>query len=244
MTMVQYMNSFFAVPQYVDFILRLVMACIAGFILGYNPRVNIKGVGTRTYIMTCCAAALIMIISKYGFADLVSSSGQAYSGTRGADAARVAAQAVSGISFLCAGIIFKSEGGTVKGLTTAAGMWLTVAVGLGIGAGMIVVTFATVVVSTLMRLIYGILPVGTDNYAVQHVVFNVSDGKTFHGILEQQFEEWKIKRVGNMKESLNPDGSATFEMNLFRKTKLTFKELDLFTEKNKIIQSFSIEVLG
>ena len=244
MTLVNYLSSQFSMPQYMDFILRLIMACIAGFILGYNPKVNIKGVGTRTYIMTCCAAALIMIISKYGFGDLVSPSGQMLLGTRGADAARLAAQAVSGISFLCAAIIFKSEGGTVKGLTTAAGMWLTVAVGLGIGAGMVAVAFTTVILSTLMRLFYRILQVGTDNYAVQHVTFTVSDGKSFNSILEKQLEEWGIKRVGNKKEILNADGSAVFEMNLFRKTKLTFDELDRFKEKNKTVMSFSVEVIS
>lgn len=243
MTLVQYLTSQFTIPQYLDFFLRLIMASIAGLILGYNPKVNIKGVGTRTYIMTCSAAALIMIISKYGFGDLVSPSGQMLLGTRGADAARIAAQAISGISFLCAAIIFKSEGGTVKGLTTAAGMWLTVAVGLGIGAGMVALTFATVILSVLMRALYMVLPIGTDNFAVQHAVFTVSDGKAFIGILKKQLEEWEIKRVGNMKETLNPDGSAVFEMNLFRKTKLSFDDLDQFKEKNSTVVSFSIEVI-
>ena len=76
-----------------------------------------------------------MIISKYGFADLTAADGAVYNETRGADPARVAAQAVSGISFLGAGVIFKN-GNTVKGLTTAAGIWATAAIGLAVGAGM------------------------------------------------------------------------------------------------------------
>ena len=76
--------------------------------IGFERSKRFKEAGVRTHIIVCCAAALIMIISKYGFADLTAADGAVYNGTRGADPARVAAQAVSGISFLGAGVIFKT----------------------------------------------------------------------------------------------------------------------------------------
>ena len=82
-----------------------------------------------------------MIVSKYGFADLTALDSANFHGTRGADPARVAAQVVSGISFLGAGVIFKN-GSAVKGLTTAAGIWATAGIGLALGSGMYFIGFA------------------------------------------------------------------------------------------------------
>lgn len=244
MTLLQYMTSQFTAAQYLDFITRIVAACVAGFVIGYNPKVNIKGIGTRTHIIACCAAALIMIISKYGFVDTTTASGSFLSGTKGTDPARLAAQAVSGISFLCAGIIFKSEGGTVRGLTTAAGMWLTVAVGLGIGAGMYYVSLFTVAFVFIMRVIYRVLPIGMDNYSGQHLRFSVTDGAAFSAVLEEQLKTWKVHKISNRKESREQDNSAVFEMNVFREKKLTFEDLESFAKSNNLIRSFSVESLS
>lgn len=118
-------------PQLPEMLLRLVVACACGGVIGFERSLRFKEAGIRTHVIACCAAALFMLVSKYGFSDI--SVGEA--GSRGADAARVAAGVVSGISFLCAGVIIR-VGGSVHGLTTAVGLWLTAAVGLSVGAGM------------------------------------------------------------------------------------------------------------
>ena len=147
MTFLSYFNSQFSLAQNLDFCFRMVLACACGAAIGVERSRRFKEAGIRTHIIVCCAAALIMMISKYGFADLTNPDGSVFNGIRGADPARVAAQVVSGISFLCAGVIFKNQG-TVKGLTTAAGIWVTAGIGLAVGAGMIVpALFATVLVS-------------------------------------------------------------------------------------------------
>ena len=129
-------------PKLPEMMLRLVIACFCGGVIGFERSMRFKEAGIRTHVIACCAAALFMLISKYGFADI--SIGEA--GTRGADAARVAAGVVSGISFLCAGVIIR-VGGNVHGLTTAVGLWLTAAVGLSVGAGMYGLgAFATVLI--------------------------------------------------------------------------------------------------
>ena len=117
-------------------LLRLVLSCICGGTVGLERTKRLKEAGIRTHCIIASAAALMMLISQYGFGG-VYENGEFISGVRGADAARIAAQVVSGISFLGAGVIFKN-GNSVKGLTTAAGIWATAGIGLAIGCGMYV----------------------------------------------------------------------------------------------------------
>ena len=113
MTFLSYFNSQFTLAQHLDLCLRLVISCLCGAAIGIERSRRFKEAGIRTHIIVCCASALMMVVSKYGFVDLVK-NGMDYAGTKGADPARIAAQVVSGISFLCAGVIFKN-GGTIKG---------------------------------------------------------------------------------------------------------------------------------
>ena len=130
-----YLNSQFSLLQNLDFFIRILVAGLCGFVLGVERSRRFKEAGVRTHMIVCCGAALVMIVSKYGFADLTSATGEAFNGTRGADPARLAAQVVSGVGFLGAGMIFKN-GGSVTGLTTAAGIWAAAGIGLAIGSGM------------------------------------------------------------------------------------------------------------
>ncbi|MCZ3394446.1 MgtC/SapB family protein, partial [Enterococcus faecium] len=97
-----------------------------------------KNAGIRTHIIVALGAALTMLISKYGFYDLLQSRGI------GLDPSRIAAQIISGISFIGAGtILVRGEG--VNGLTTAAGVWATAAVGMAIGSGLYFIGFTAAV---------------------------------------------------------------------------------------------------
>ena len=135
MTLVSYMNSQFDLMQNLDFFIRMIVACLCGACIGIERTKRFKEAGIRTHIIVCCASALIMVVSKYGFADLTGVDGMDFNGTKGVDASRIASQVVSGISFLGAGLIYKN-GSAVKGLTTAAGIWATSGIGLAIGAGL------------------------------------------------------------------------------------------------------------
>ena len=134
--MVIIMNLFDVSQLY--YIARIVVAGICGIFIGLERKNRSKEAGVRTHFVVACASALMMVISKYGFGDIVSET----VGGRGADGARLAAQVVSGIGFLGAGMIFVHKN-TVTGLTTAAGIWATSGVGLAVGAGMYVVGIAT-----------------------------------------------------------------------------------------------------
>lgn len=101
------------------------------FLIGYERQNHLKVAGVRTHLIVCLAAAMIMIVSKYGFNDILSHEGIA------ADPSRSAAQIISGVSFLGAGIIFvhKRE---ITGFT-AAEIWAAAAVEMAIVAGMYVI---------------------------------------------------------------------------------------------------------
>ena len=133
----------------VIWILRLLVAAICGLAIGIERTARSKEAGMRTHTIVCLAAALMMMVSKYAFADLDSTLGV---GDRGADPARIAAQVVSGIGFLGAGIIFYKRD-LLHGLTTAAGVWATAGIGLAIGAGMIVIGVVSTVLLIAIQLI-------------------------------------------------------------------------------------------
>lgn len=130
------------------YILRMIVAALCGIFIGLERKNRAKEAGIRTHCVVACASALMMIISKYGFPDMT--IGEA--GVRGADGARIAAQVVSGIGFLGAGMIFVHKN-TVTGLTTAAGIWATSGVGLAIGAGMYIVGIACTLLIILAQIL-------------------------------------------------------------------------------------------
>lgn len=127
-----------------EFLLRLVVASLCGGLIGYERKNRLKEAGVRTHLIVALGAALIMIVSKYGFTDVTGLSGV------GLDPSRVAAQIVSGIGFLGAGMIFVRRL-TVNGLTTAAGIWTTAGVGMAVGAKLYVVGIAATALVLLVQ---------------------------------------------------------------------------------------------
>ncbi len=125
----------------VEIVLRLLLALVLGAGIGFQRERMKKPAGLRTHILICLGAALFTVISIYGFADSV-------------DPSRVAAGVVTGIGFLGAGVIFRSlKGDVVVGLTTAASVWVTAAIGLACGVGMYLVAFIVAVISVLVLML-------------------------------------------------------------------------------------------
>lgn len=120
-----------------EYLLRIFVAMILGLVIGNERKNRNKSAGLRTHAMVALGSALMMVVSKYGFMDVAHGDG-----------ARLAAQVVSGVGFLGAGMIFVKNN-LVNGLTTAAGIWTTAGVGLTIGAGM----YTVGILSTLIMLI-------------------------------------------------------------------------------------------
>ena len=190
-TQIQYFLSQINISQYLDFGIRILVACVCGAAIGYERSRRSKSAGLRTHIIVCCAAALMMIVSKYGFVDL-GAGGAFLNGTRGADPARIAAQVVSGISFLGAGIIVK-HGSTVRGLTTAAGIWATAGIGLAIGAGMYVIGLFSVLIVFIIQLAMHRIKFGTEGWIDTSLDFNVEKDQEYNKQFMGQINKWKAK---------------------------------------------------
>lgn len=117
-------------------VVRLIAAAILGGIVGIERGSGDRPAGFRTHILVCVGSALFMLVSMYGLDDMYSASGNpAEDFGQRRDSTRIAAQVVSGIGFLGAGTILH-EGLTIKGLTTAASLWIVSAIGLAVGSGM------------------------------------------------------------------------------------------------------------
>ena len=130
-----------------EFILRLFAAAVMGGAIGLERGYRAKEAGFRTHFLVALGSALFMIVSQYGFEELLFQT-QASGLSVRVDPSRVAAQVVSGIGFIGAGtIIFQRH--VVKGLTTAAGLWVTAAIGMTCGSGLYMLAMA----STIMVLI-------------------------------------------------------------------------------------------
>ena len=125
-----------------DFILRLFVAALLGGLIGLEREYREKAAGLRTHFLVALGSSLFMIVSAYGF------DGALTNPQMRLDVSRIAAQVVSGIGFIGAGtIIFQKN--AIHGLTTAAGVWVTAAIGLTCGAGMYILALS----ATLLVLI-------------------------------------------------------------------------------------------
>lgn len=143
----------FKLESFLPYLLGLVTAVLCGAAIGIERTYRQKEAGIRTHIIVALGSALIMIVSKYGFFDIIG-----YAEHVNLDGARLAAQVVTGISFLGAGIIVYK--GTVKGLTTAAGVWTTAGIGLAAGAGMYgIAVYSTLILLIVQIAIHKLLPV-------------------------------------------------------------------------------------
>lgn len=237
MVLAQYMNSQFTLMQNLDFFGRVLVACLCGVIIGEERSMRSKEAGVRTHSIVCCASALLMIVSKYGFVDLVGASGEVYDGIRGADAARIAAQVVSGVSFLGAGVIFKN-GSTIKGLTTAAGLWATSGIGLAVGAGMYLLGIFATVFITLMQIVMHKMTLGMDSQVSNQLKFTVKDGSKFQERFAEYMKENKVQIVES-KITRKADGSTTYSLLLRSSRGMTLEDLDRLFDKGEEVESVS-----
>lgn len=130
-----------------DWFVRILVASACGFAIGFERKTRSKEAGIRTHTIVALASALMIIISKYGFVDLAEwGMGKSY------DGARLAAQIVTGIGFLGAGMIFYRRD-QLHGLTTAAGIWATAGIGMAAGAGMPLLACVVTVIMVLLQVI-------------------------------------------------------------------------------------------
>lgn len=128
----------------VSIIIRIALSALLGGLIGIEREIHRHEAGLRTHILVCIGSALIMLTSQYVF--------DIYKGVAPVDPSRIAAGVITGIGFLGAGAIIR-YGMAVKGLTTAASLWVTSAVGLAVGCGFYLAGVFTTIVVILVLLI-------------------------------------------------------------------------------------------
>ena len=138
-----------------ELIIRLVLAAVCGIIIGYERKSHAKAAGVRTHAVVACASALMMILSKYAYADVLEMN--LYGDLVKIDPSRIASGVVSGVGFLGAGLIFVNKK-MVMGLTTAAGIWATCGIGMAIGAGLYVIGVSAAILLLFLQIILHAIP--------------------------------------------------------------------------------------
>ena len=215
-----------------EFLIRLLLSAALGALVGLERSKRQKEAGVRTHCIIACTSALFMILSKYAFIDVTS-----IDGLRGADPARIAAQVVSGISFLGAGVIFKN-GNSIRGLTTAAGMWGTAAIGMAVGAGMYWLGLIEAAILVAIQIILHRFPVGADALTTQEILVEMEDTPE----LQAQFDALLKAHNGQVVESSlsRDEGYLRMEITAKLEPPITHDEALTFLKSNSGVRKVSV----
>ena len=169
-----------------EILARLLLAVIIGFAIGFERKMRFKEAGVRTHTIVCIGSCLYMLISMYAF--------------NGADTSRVAAQIVSGIGFLGAGMIFYHKE-MIHGLTTAAGIWATAAIGMAAGAGWyvisIVATLLIILIQCIMHMNFKVFH--SHHFVKVNIVFKDNSGEISEKI-KKLFAVERFNRINAKKD--------------------------------------------
>lgn len=130
-----------------DYLLRVLAAGLCGLLIGYERESRMKMAGIRTHTIIAMAASLMVVISKYGFFDVIRQESVSV------DASRVAASVVTGVGFLGAGIILNRKT-SISGITTSAGIWATLGIGMAVGSGMWVLGIGSTAMLLVIQYIF------------------------------------------------------------------------------------------
>ena len=165
--------------SWTEILLRLLLASLFGALIGLDREMKNWAAGLISHMMVCVGSCLIMIVSAFGFADILGTPHVTL------DPSRIAAQVVTGIGFIGAGTILLSKEGIIHGLTTAAGLWTVAAIGLATGGGLYFAAGATTVIALIIlwalqpferifsgRFRYNSLRIVTDNIVLLRNLLN------------------------------------------------------------------------
>jgi putative Mg2+ transporter-C (MgtC) family protein len=207
-----------------EMLIRLLTAAALGSLIGFERERLLWAAGIRTHMLVCVGSCLIMIVSQYGFANILTQQNVVL------DPSRIAAQVVSGIGFLGAGAIL-ARGEIVKGLTTAASIWTVAAIGLAVGGGLYLAAGASTVI--ILIILAGIKPLEeayrSRNQSCQLKV-EVDNGSLTPELLRETLGV----RIGQVKrflvETRNPQGTDDL---LILLSKVSAQDIATFPQKLK-----------
>lgn len=212
-------------------VMRLIISCICGGFIGLERSRRQKDAGIRTHLIVALGSALAMIVSKYGFFDLLE-----FEGFR-ADASRIASNVITGVGFLGAGVIFVKDV-SIKGLTTAAGIWATAAVGLAVGSGMYTIGIAATLIMIIMQLILHRYLTKLERTVNEFTVV-VNDVPNIIQNFQDKLKE-KNMHVETCKLSRNPDSTINLDITIKKSRSTSMDEIMLLGEQDENILSIEI----
>lgn len=162
---------------------RIILAGLCGILIGRERQKRIKAAGIKTHFVIAVASALMMVVSKYGFLDALVSEA-----TR-VDVSRVAAGILAGVGLMGGGLVISGKQGYTSGITTAAGIWATVAIGMSLGAGMYVVGLMTTVILLVGQTIFHKNMKLARGFWQGQIEFIIQSGKTDVHAITTRLEE-------------------------------------------------------
>ncbi len=219
-----------------ELLVRLLTACICGCIIGIERSFRQKEAGIRTHVILALGAALMMVVSKYGFNDI----GLMDMNSLRADASRIASNIVTGISFLGAGVIFV-RGGSIKGLTTAAGIWATAGIGMAIGAGMYTIGISCTALMIIIQLLLHKFMPFSENMETNIISIKINEGAhTLDDITNQLTQAGMV--VTGIRFKKQDNGITKAELTVrFSKSKESMNAVLDFISNNEAVQEFTLE---
>lgn len=205
-----------------EMLARLLAAAALGSLIGFERERLLWAAGIRTHMLVCVGSCLIMLVSQYGFSNILSRPNVVL------DPSRIAAQVVTGIGFLGAGSII-ARGEIVKGLTTAASIWTVAAIGLAVGGGLYLAAGASTII--ILIILAGIKPL-EEAYRARNQSCMLRVEVENNGLTPDLLRETLSLRIGQVKrflvESRDPQGVDQLAILL---TKVSAQDIASFPEK-------------
>ena len=215
-----------------ELLVRLLLACVCGCVIGVERSFRQKEAGIRTHVILALGAALMMIVSKYGFFDLVAQNIDA-------DGSRIASNIVTGISFLGAGVIFV-RGGSIKGLTTAAGIWATAGIGMALGAGTYTIgVCCTIGMIIIQLLLHKFMPF-SENMETNIITIKINEGSQGLDQITEELTKADIIITG-IRFKKQDNGITKAELTVRTKKKASMTALLELVNNNEAVQEFTLE---
>lgn len=215
-----------------ELFVRVLVAMVCGLLIGYERESRLKIAGIRTHMIVCMASALMMLVSKYGFEDMLGRTGI------GLDPSRIGAGIITAVGFLGGGVIFTRKL-NISGITTAAGIWYTVGVGVALGSGMYVIGIASTFMLVAMQFLLGHKFRWQKTPIVEQVTIILEQTDDIKNVMEQCFSDQRIE-VTNLK--VKRLDKERLEVKMFVKFPDTFEVYDVMQllKDSPYIQSIDI----
>ncbi len=222
-----------SIVEEAPYMLRVVVACICGAVIGVERSLRQKEAGIRTHVVVAIGAALAMVLSKYAYFDVVGIEGLRLQ----ADVSRIGSQVITGVGFLGAGVIFV-RGATIKGLTTAAGIWTTAAIGMAIGSGMysvgIFCTLALLIIQAVLHKYFHF-----ERHVTSDLEAVLADAPGVISRFREQLEQRGVQILGFEIQKSKP-GEIHCLLSVQAKEEELHAYLTTFMEENEDIKSLAI----